>query len=49
MSGSLMLSVSMCVCVCIYIISYINIFHSWDPDLKFIKVWGELQVQGVWV
>lgn len=24
--------------VCIYIISYINIFNSWDPDLKVIKV-----------
>lgn len=34
-----------CLNVYIYIISYTNIFHTWDPDLKVIKISGELQVQ----
>lgn len=36
-----------CLNVYIYRISYTNTFHTWDPDLRVIKIWGEFQVQGV--
>lgn len=37
-----------CLNVNIHVISYTNIFHTWDPGLKVIQICGEFQVQGMW-